>query len=117
MDSPADTPTSTSLLIRIRDPRDQDAWREFMRRYEGQIYGWCRHWKLQEADARDVTQDVMRKLAEKMRSFSYDPARSFRGWLKTLAHHAWRDFIDARRGVAGSGDSQVLEVLQSHEAR
>src|SRR5881409_1150777 len=118
MDMPADSPTSTSLLGRLRNaPTDQAAWREFVRRYGGQIYGWCRHWGLQESDAQDVTQDVLLKLAAKMRAFTYDPARSFRGWLRTLAHHAWSDFLESRRRPGrGSGNAQVLEVLQSLEA-
>ena len=39
-----------------------------------------------------------------MRSFAYDPAKSFRGWLRTLAHHAWADFVEGRqRPERGSG--------------
>src|SRR5262249_36894701 len=76
-------------------------------------------WELQEADAEDVTQDVLLRLAEKMRTFVYDPSSgSFRGWLKTLAHHAWHDFIKKRQQAgAGSGDSAVLEKLDAVEAR
>ena len=58
------------------------------------------------------------KLAQKLRDFAYDPSRSFRGWLKTVAHHAWRDFVDRpRRAQAAAGDSQVRELLQTLEAR
>jgi RNA polymerase sigma factor (sigma-70 family) len=119
MDRTPDSPTSASLLVRLRHaPTDQVAWREFVRRYGGQIYGWCRHWNLQEADALDVTQDVLLKLADKMRTFAYDPSKSFRGWLRTLAHHAWRDFLDGRqRPGGGSGDTEVLRVLEGVEAR
>jgi RNA polymerase sigma-70 factor (ECF subfamily) len=114
MDRAPDGSTSASLLARLRAaPADQAAWQEFVRRYGGQVYGWCRHWGLQEADAQDVTQDVLLKLADKMRTFAYDPARSFRGWLRTLAHHAWRDFLDGRRPGGGTGDAQVAELLAS----
>ena len=119
MERTEDSPTRASLLVRLRDaPTDQAAWREFVRRYGGQIYGWCRHWDLQEADALDVTQDVLLKLADKMRTFAYDPSRSFRGWLRTLTHHAWRDFLDGRRRPGGgSGDTDVLRALAGVEAR
>jgi RNA polymerase sigma-70 factor (ECF subfamily) len=64
-----------------------------------------------------VTQNVMLKLADKMRTFAYDPAKSFRGWLRTLAHHAWADFVATRgRAGRGSGDSAVERVLLSTEA-
>jgi RNA polymerase sigma-70 factor (ECF subfamily) len=89
-----------------------------VRRYGGQIYRWCRRWQLQEADAQDVTQTVLVKLAQKMRTFHYDPARSFRAFLKTLTHYAWCDFLEGRKEPgAGSGDSAVLETLKTVAAR
>ena len=110
--------TSASLLARLRQaPADQSAWAEFVDRYGRKVYGWCRHWGLQEADAQDVTQDVLVRLAEKMRGFAYDPARSFRAWLKTLARHAVSDFCDARGRAAAAGGSQAVELLQTVEAR
>jgi RNA polymerase sigma-70 factor (ECF subfamily) len=107
------------LLGRLASvPADQAAWGAFAERYARKIYGWCRHWQLQEADAEDVTQQVLLKLAQKMRSFSYDPSRSFRAWLKTVAHHAWQDWLDSRRRPgAGSGDSRVGELLETVQAR
>jgi RNA polymerase sigma-70 factor (ECF subfamily) len=111
--------TSPTLLGRLgRVPVDQGAWGQFAERYGRKIYGWCRHWRLQQADAEEVTQEVLLKLARKMATFQYDPARSFRAWLKTVTHHAWRDFLDSRRlSAAGSGDSQALELLHRIEAR
>ena len=112
-------PTSPTLLGRLgRVPADQAAWDEFADRYGRKIYGWCRHWNLQQADAEDVTQQVLLKLAHKMRTFAYDPSKSFRAWLKTVTHHAWRDFVEGRdRPGAGSGDTGVLEQLQTVQAR
>jgi RNA polymerase sigma factor (sigma-70 family) len=111
--------TSGSLLERLRrDPGDQVAWGEFVRRYGPQVYRWCRQWRLQQADAEDVTQTVLVRLAERMRSFTYDPARSFRAYLKTITNYAWCDLLASRRQPgAGSGDSQVFEALQQVEAR
>jgi RNA polymerase sigma-70 factor (ECF subfamily) len=112
-------PTSPTLLGRLgRVPADQAAWGQFAERYGRKIYGWCRRWGLQEADAEDVTQQVLLKLADTMRTFSYDPSKSFRAWLKTVSHHAWRDFAEGRnRPGAGSGDTRVLERLQTVQAR
>jgi RNA polymerase sigma-70 factor (ECF subfamily) len=116
---PPSSGTSPTLLGKLRqDPADQAAWARFVQLYGPKICAWCRKWGLQEADVQDVTQNVLLKLAEKMRTFSYDPSRSFRGWLKTLTHHAWSDFITARKGATtGSGDSQVLERLETIAAR
>jgi RNA polymerase sigma-70 factor (ECF subfamily) len=114
-----DSETRVTLLGRLRRaPANQAAWAEFVEHYGAKIYGWCRKWGLQEADAQDVTQNVLLKLAQKMREFTYDPSRSFRAWLKTLAHNAWCDLLENRqRPGLGSGDSRVGDMLLSVEAR
>jgi len=111
--------TSITLLGRLQsNPGDRQAWTEFVQRYGRIIFGWCRRWQLQEADAEDVTQNVLLRLSEKMPLFVYDPSRSFRAWLKTLTHHAWSDFVSSRSNkVLGAGDTQALQALQSLEAR
>jgi RNA polymerase sigma-70 factor (ECF subfamily) len=115
----ADSETRVTLLGRLRhDPGDQAAWGEFVEHYGRKVYGWCRKWRLQESDAQDVTQTVLLKLATAMKTFAYDPSRSFRAWLKTLTHHAWSDFLESRaRPGQGSGGDQVMEQLLSIAAR
>ncbi len=109
--------TRTTLLARLRkDPTNEAAWGEFVEHYGRHIHRWCRQWNLQDADAEDVTQEILVKLAQKLRGFVYDPSRSFRGWLKTIAHHAWRDFVDSRRGRTGAGDPRVWELVRTLEA-
>ena len=77
--------TRPSLLVRIRDARDAEAWREFVRLYSPLVYRFARRKGLQDADAADVTQDVMRAVMSSVRRLDYDPDRgSFRGWLFTL---------------------------------
>ncbi len=114
-----DDRTRATLLGRLRaDPGDQHTWAEFVDQYGPRILTWCRAWGLQDADAEDVVQTVLLKLATKMRDFAYDPQRRFRAWLKTVAQHAWADFLEARgRAGQGSGDTSVLNRLQSVEAR
>jgi RNA polymerase sigma-70 factor (ECF subfamily) len=111
--------TRVSILIALRnDPCDQAAWSAFVDRYGPQIQAWCLRRKLQEADAQDVTQMVLVKLVRQLPNFAYDPSRSFRGWLRTLTAHSWSDFIgDQARGVRGSADAVVAEMLNTVEAR
>lgn len=115
----ADSGTRITLLGRLRrDPTNQAAWGEFVDQYGPKIMGWCQKWQLQEADAQDVTQNVLLKMAEKLRDFTYDPQRSFRAWLKTVAQHACSDFMTGRqRPGLGSGDSQVGQLLSNAAAR
>jgi RNA polymerase sigma factor (sigma-70 family) len=110
--------TSVTLLGRLRqDPRDQAAWNDFLARYEPKILQWCRGWRLQESDAQDVTQAVLLRLSRSMGKFGYDPSRSFRAWLKTLTHHAWREFVaERKRGGTGSGDSRMGELFENIQA-
>jgi RNA polymerase sigma-70 factor (ECF subfamily) len=110
--------TSVTLLARLRhEPRDQAAWSEFVARYGPKILGWCRRWQLQEADAEDVTQDVLLKLNSRMATFSYKTSGSFRAWLKTLTHHAWRDLAaERRRSGLDGGDPNVVGLLASLQA-
>jgi RNA polymerase sigma factor (sigma-70 family) len=114
-----DLRTSASLLGRLRHhPTDQVAWSEFVDRYGPRIYGWCRRWNLQDADAKDVTQAVLATLCNKMKTFSYDPGLSFRGWLRTLTHHTWSDLVTSRRPVLLGGTSgEGAHWLESLEAR
>jgi RNA polymerase sigma factor (sigma-70 family) len=111
--------TRISLLTQLRrDPSDQASWDQFVERYGPHIYRWCRQWQLQDADAEDVTQDILVKLTHKLRTFAYDPTRSFRAWLKTVTHHAWRDFEDDRRRMrAAVGDRDAQELMLTLEAR
>jgi RNA polymerase sigma factor (sigma-70 family) len=110
--------TSVTLLGRLReDPKDQAAWNDYVARYEPKILQWCRGWRLQESDARDVTQNVLLKLQRLLAKFSYDASKSFRGWLRTLTHHAWRDLVAEReRGGIGSGDSRMVELFENIQA-
>jgi RNA polymerase sigma-70 factor (ECF subfamily) len=105
--------TSVTLLDRLHhDPSDQAAWSDFVARYGPKIFQWCRRWRLQEADAQDVAQEVLLKLHGRMATFTYEASGSFRAWLKTLTHHAWRDFVaERRRAGIGTGDTPMAALL------
>lgn len=108
--------TSISLLARLKRGPEDAAWRGFAERYAPLIRSWCRRWGLQDADADDVVQAVLAKLAVHLRTFEYDPSRSFRGFLHTLARHAWAD-IARQVAQRGSGDSAVVALLEEVPAR
>jgi RNA polymerase sigma factor (sigma-70 family) len=119
MDDTPSAQTSPTLLGRLRQqPTDQAAWGQFVERYGRLILAWCRQTRLQDADIEDITQIVLLQLADKLRTFPYDPSKSFRGWLRTLTRHAWSDFVEARqRAGRGTGDSAIEERLQTLPAR
>jgi RNA polymerase sigma factor (sigma-70 family) len=109
-----DSQTSLTLMDLLRhDPRNVVAWDRFVRRYHPKIFGWCRAWGLQEADADDVAQDVLTKLTEKMASFRYDQSRCFRAWLKTITQRVLSDLMAGRRRAVGSEPLPALETVEA----
>jgi RNA polymerase sigma-70 factor (ECF subfamily) len=112
----SDSQTSMSLMDQLRQsPKNDAAWELFVRRYRPKIYGWCRKWGLQEADADDVAQDVITKLTQKMSSFEYDRSRCFRAWLKTITQRTLSDLMTSRHRA--TGDQSIPCLLETLEAR
>jgi RNA polymerase sigma-70 factor (ECF subfamily) len=105
--------TRASLLVRVRDPQDEAAWSEFAEVYAPLVYRYARRHGLQDADAADVTQDVLRAAVRTLPAFEYDPRRGrFRGWLRTVTANQVRDFFAGRQHrERGSGDPNVHQWL------
>jgi RNA polymerase sigma factor (sigma-70 family) len=105
--------TRPSLLVRIRDLRDEMAWGEFAQLYTPLIYRFARQSGLQDADASLVTQDVLVTVARTIHRFEYNPkSGSFRGWLKVVTRSRLNDFLRAqRREVQGTGDTGMLHLI------
>src|SRR6185436_12198351 len=105
--------TRASLLVRLRDARDADAWSQFVDVYAPLIYGFARKQGLQDADAADLVQDVLRLVAQAIGRLDYDARLgSFRGWLFTIARNRLRDVLaqasPARQGTGGTGMQRIL---------
>jgi RNA polymerase sigma-70 factor (ECF subfamily) len=110
--------TRPSLLARIRDLQDHQAWSEFVDVYGPVVYGFARRRGLQEADAGDITQEVLRAVAAAAGELHYDPHKgSFRGWLYTVTRNKLTDFLARRRRQCpGSGDTAVQALLEEQPA-
>ena len=108
--------THVSLLLRLRDPRDHEAWLEFVSLYEQAIYRLLRRHGLQDADAREVMQELL--LAVSRSIDRWDPSKergSFRGWLRRVTRNLVINWVKQRRRreqVAGDSSWQaMLEML------
>ena len=78
--------TRETLLMRIRNLGDADAWRQFLEIYQPVIQGYLRRRGLRDADAADVAQETLGAVAKNIERFKYDPSKGhFRGWLLTIA--------------------------------
>jgi RNA polymerase sigma factor (sigma-70 family) len=90
--------TRPSLLLRLRDPRDGKAWQQFVELYASLVYRFVRRRGLQDADAADLTQDVLQAIALVIGQWRYDPIRgTFRGWLYTVTRNQLTRFLHRRQ--------------------
>jgi RNA polymerase sigma-70 factor (ECF subfamily) len=107
-------PTRASLLLRLRDRQDDDAWREFVALYGPVVFGYARKQGLQEDDAADLSQEVFAAVARAVARLEYDPGRgAFRNWLFTVVRHKLADWRSAQgHAPRGSGDSGTQKLLE-----
>ena len=110
--------TRESLLLRIRDSQDREAWFEFVSIYQPLIFRVGRRHGLQDADAQNLTQEVLQKVEQQASSWELGQARgAFRRWLATVAKNT---AIDAIRRVAldvARGGTSLGEVLNNIPAQ
>lgn len=107
--------TRASLLVQLRDGSNHAAWQEFVKLYGPVVYGFARKRGLQDADAADLMQDVMRSVSAAIVRLDYDRNQgTFRGWLFTISRNKIFNFLSARRiRPQGSGDTGAHRMLDA----
>ncbi|HUN82661.1 MAG TPA: sigma-70 family RNA polymerase sigma factor [Phycisphaerae bacterium] len=86
--------TRASLLLRIKDRRDDTAWRQFDEIYRPMLYHFALSRGLKDAEAEDVVQYCMAAVQEQIHAFDYDPTKGrFKGWLRTLVNNRIRNLL------------------------
>lgn len=83
--------TSISLIERLREPGQEEAWSRLVELYTPLLFFWAHRAGLRDQDAADLVQDVFAVLVQKLPEFLYDRRKSFRGWLRTILTNKWRD--------------------------
>jgi RNA polymerase sigma-70 factor (ECF subfamily) len=91
--------TSPTLLNDVSDWQDHPAWVSFRDRYDPLLRRWCHGYGLDDDSIDEVCQRIWIELADRMRTFHYDPNRTFRGWLRRVCESRVVDFLRQRQAV------------------
>ncbi|MEZ6135241.1 MAG: sigma-70 family RNA polymerase sigma factor [Pirellulaceae bacterium] len=106
--------TRMSLLVRMQGGADHAAWTEFVGIYSPVIYRAARYKGLQDADAQDVTQQVLLAVARSLERRPHDPHRAkFRTWLGRVTRNAALNALQRVKPDRATGDSDVHASLKS----
>ena len=107
--------TQPSLLIELRDVQNHAAWEKFVDLYTPLIFQFCRKRGLQDADAADIAQDVMKSIGSAIQRFEYDPSRGgFRNWLFTIVRNKVNNFFTRQqRTPQAHGGTTMLRLIQN----
>ena len=106
--------TSHTLLFRVHHLGDADAWVRLVGLYRPFVHGWLRRRGVAEADADDLTQDVMAVLVKELPKFAHNGRPgAFRTWLREITsrrgHHFWR--TRGARPIA-TGDGPIAGLME-----
>ncbi|HEY1065523.1 MAG TPA: sigma-70 family RNA polymerase sigma factor [Pirellulales bacterium] len=109
--------TRASLLLRIRNPQDGESWVEFTELYAPVVFRAAKRRRLQDADAADLTQDVLLAVARTADRLHYDPSKgSFRGWLYRVTQNKLNDHCERQKRLPASREPAELAASFSDDA-
>ena len=112
-----DPETRLSLLARLRNASDDAAWAEFVELYLPVIYRSARILGMQDADAQDVTQQVLLSVSKALQTRPHDPERAkFRTWLGNVTRNTSLNLLQRAKPDRATGDSQQLQFLNAQAA-
>lgn len=107
----ATTPSRTalSLVARLKDPADADAWARLDRMYVGLLRAWFARTGLQGADQDDLTQSALAVVVRRVAEFEHSGrAGAFRAWLRGIAANLLREHW--RRRPAPQAESMLADL-------
>jgi RNA polymerase sigma-70 factor (ECF subfamily) len=113
-----DLTTQLTLLSRLRDWDNFQAWKDLVDRYRPSMVRWAQRRNLSQADAEDVADSVLARLPEALRTFAHDGHKGgFRNYLWQAVHNAIVDLARKRErgGWPAIGGSGVIGRLNQLE--
>ena len=105
--------TRNSLLLRLPDKADIDAWDQFVAIYQPLVFRLARSKGFQDADANDIVQEVMLAVSKSIHRWDHDPTKGrFRDWLYKIARNLMINFLTRRKHLPlGQGGSELVRLL------
>jgi RNA polymerase sigma-70 factor, ECF subfamily len=99
--------TPASLLLRLSQPANEEAWRAFAALYSPLLFYWLHRLGCPSSDAPDLVQNVLIEVFRNIDRYRRKPGTRFRGWLWTITRNKWREWCrrDGALARAGSGES------------
>ena len=91
--------TPISLLMRLTQPVDGEAWRRFAAPYSPLLFFWVHRLGCPSADVPDLVQDVLVEVFRHIDSYRREPQKRFRGWLWTITRNKWREWHRRQLGL------------------
>lgn len=104
--------TRSSLIAQVQSPEDREAWDQFVLIYRPVIYRMARRRGMQDADAQDLVQTVLMRVAASIQRWEKtDPETKFRHWLRRVARNAMVSAFSRQPKDAAAGGSETLDLL------
>ena len=110
--------TSVSLILKVASQQDVLAWERFCEIYQPLVYRIALSRGLQAADAHDLVQEVMTRVARSIANWDPDSSKgSFRGWISRIARNLIIDFMRNKNRLPITSDhSDIRKMIESTPA-
>lgn len=108
------TPTTRiSLVLRLHDTRDFEAWEEFVAIYYPMIWSVAKRLGMNDTDAADACQNTLLRLTDVVSQWSPDSENaSFRAWLFRVSRNCMlRQFERNKRPEVSAVDNSGIQFL------
>ncbi len=109
--------TRHSLIVRLRDPADSDAWAQFVELYRPIMVRTALRSGLQRADADDLAQTVLVSVAGAVGRWEPSGRAKFRTWLKRITDNAILNALTRSKPDRASGTHENENLIAEHPDR